>query len=133
MKNFKQSIVLFGVVITLWGCSNQSELPTEQTEKSVVESNIVKSNFVNIKYRDTAVDIAAFETFDTSKSSLVRGAWYDSDNKYMVVKLNNTYYQYCEFPKSSWSSFKKASSFGTYFNKNIKGNYDCKDGYVSNL
>lgn len=86
------------------------------------------SNSVNVKYREDNVDISAdrFEEFDTSKSSFIRGAWYDEGNNYMIINLSGTYYHYCGKPRSSWDSFKSASSLGEYYNQRIKGSYDCR-------
>lgn len=70
-----------------------------------------------------------FEYFPTS-SSFVNGLWYDQSNQYMIILLNSTYYHYCRLPLSEWRSFKSADSFGTYYNQRIKGNYDCRQGYV---
>ena len=38
----------------------------------------------HVKYRDTPVCLDEFEYQDTSKSSFVRGAWYDASNDYML-------------------------------------------------
>lgn len=87
-----------------------------------------RSNYVSIKYRSDKVDIenTRFEYLNTSSSSLVNGAWYDDSNNYMVINLNGTYYHYCGLPINIWKDFGSASSFGTYYNSNIKGNYDCR-------
>jgi len=86
------------------------------------------SDKVYVKYRDTLVDIGhpRFEYLDTSKSSWVRGAWYDDDNQYMIINLSGVNYHYCGMSKSAWDLFKKASSFGSYYNTYIKGRYDCR-------
>ncbi len=90
------------------------------------------TNYVTIKYRDDAVDIGhlRFEHLDTSASSFVNGAWYDNDNKYMIVKLKETYYHYCGMPKSAWISFGDASSFGSYYTDRIKGDFDCRNNFI---
>lgn len=86
------------------------------------------ANYVDIKYRDNNVNVAdsRFEHLDTSNSSFIRDAWYDSSNQYMVIDLNGTKYHYCEMPEQAWSSFKRAQSFGSHYNNKIKGNYDCR-------
>lgn len=130
-------LLLISVLILFPGCSSQEELSVQQKEivsteaKEALES---QSNYVNIKYRTDTVDIGAkyFESLNTSKSSFIRGAWYDSGNKYMVINLNGTYYHYCGLPSNTWSSFKVANSFGTYYNKSIKGSYDCRVNFVPN-
>ena len=104
-----------------------NEIQPEEKEGVTFEHN-----YVNVKYRDDPVDIGhpRFDYLDTSKSSFIRGAWYDEDNGYMIIKLNITYYHYCGLLPDIWSDFKKAGSFGTYYNIYIKGNYDCRCNYV---
>ena len=69
------------------------------------------SDYVNVKYRDDKVNISAsnFEPLNKSDST-VKGAWYDSSNEYMVIKLSGTYYHYCGMPNSAWRDFSSASS-----------------------
>lgn len=84
--------------------------------------------YVTVRYRSDPVDIAhpAFDYLNTAGSSLVGGAWYDSSAGYMVINLSGTYYHYCGLPTSVWSSFRSASSFGSYYNASIKGRYGCE-------
>jgi len=89
------------------------------------------SGYVTIKYRNDKVNISAsnFEPLDKSDST-VKGAWYDSGNEYMVIKLNGTYYHYCGMPSSAWSGLKAASSLYSYYQDDIKGNFDCRENPV---
>lgn len=85
------------------------------------------SGYVTVKYRDDKVNISAsnFEALNKSDST-VNGAWYDSGNKYMIIKLGSTYYHYCGISSSAWSGFKIASSPYEYYQNSIKGNFDCR-------
>lgn len=83
------------------------------------------SQNIDVKYIEDPVDVSSFEYLDTSKSSFVRAAWYDSQDGDLILKLDDTSYQYCDVPTSRWSEFKKADSFGKYYNSNIKGSYSC--------
>jgi KTSC domain len=85
-----------------------------------------------VKYRQTPVDLGdrRFEYLDTSRSSFITGAWYDSSNSYMVTGLRGTYYHYCRMPMNACNSFRAADSFGGHYNAFIKGNYDCRLGGV---
>jgi len=131
----KKNLLLIVIpIVLLTGCYSQTQLSSNdsaKTEEQNKEQQIYQ-NFVNIKYRDDPVDIAneRFEALDTSKSSVVRGAWYDVDNNYMVINLNGTYYHYCGMPIIAWTSLKSADSFGSHYNKYIKGSYDCRNNYV---
>lgn len=85
------------------------------------------SGYVSVKYRDDKVDISSnnFESLDESDST-VKGAWYDSSNEYMVIKLGSTYYHYCGMPSSVWSEFKTTSSPYVYYQDSVKGSFDCR-------
>lgn len=98
----------------------------EEAAQDAPEFKSVVKKYVSVKYRSDPVDISSFEHLDTSKSSWVRGAWYDSGNKYMIINLSGTNYHYCSMPNSVWRNFKSASSFGSHYNGYIKGNYDCR-------
>ena len=130
----KKLVFLFLSLIVLTSCGSSTSYSTTDYSSSTNTPNIEShySNYVNVKYRSEPVDIAnpRFEELNTSKSSWIRGAWYDSINQYMVINLEGTYYHYCGMPSSSWSSFKGASSFGSYYNAYIIGNYDCRVNYV---
>lgn len=85
------------------------------------------SDYVKVKYRDDKVNVRTdnFEPLGTSDYT-VKGAWYDSSNRYLVIKLNSTYYHYCSMPDSVWSGLQSASSPYRYYQDEIKGNYDCR-------
>ena len=89
------------------------------------------SGYVKIKYRDDKVNISAsnFEPLNKSDST-VKGAWYDGNNEYMVIKLNGTYYHYCGMPNSAWRDFSSASSLYSEYQSDIKGNFDCRENTV---
>ncbi len=92
-----------------------------------------QSKIVYVKYRDAGpVDLnhPDFEYQDTLKSSFVGGAWYDYTEDYMIIKLRDTYYHYCDLPSSIWSSFQKANSFGSFYESKIQGNYSCRNQEV---
>jgi hypothetical protein len=87
---------------------------------------------LTVKYRDDPVDVAnpAFQYLNTSGSSLLTGAWYDSDSDYLLLGLSGTVYHYCGVPSSTWVGLADARSRGSYFNSEIKGRYDCRAGSV---
>ena len=108
----KKTLFLILVILLFSGCSH--------------------GGLVDIKYRDDDVNLSnsAFEYLNTSRSSFVNGAWYDDDNQYMIIRLDDTYYHYCGLPSGVWEDFEKAQSFGSEYNKEITGRYDCRDAYV---
>ncbi len=133
----KKIILIFILCLSFSACAQKeveqspvNNINQELTEeiKIIEEKSEPKQEpkLVDVKYCDEPVDIALFEELDTSKSSWVRGAWYDAENEYMVINLSGTYYHYCSLPLSIWEDFKSASSFGSEFNKNIKGKFACE-------
>lgn len=85
---------------------------------------------INVKYRGP-VDLTTFSCNDISRSSFITRVCYDAAKQYMVIRLNTTYYHYCEFPKAVLSAFLEAPSMGTFYNERIKGTgsdgpFDCR-------
>jgi hypothetical protein len=88
-----------------------------------------------VKYRGP-VDLKPFACETVTKSSFINRVCYDAANQYMVILLKDTYYHYCELPKSILDALMAAPSLGTYYNANIKGigkdgPYDCRTHRVS--
>lgn len=84
---------------------------------------------VDVKYRGP-VDLKPF-TCQSTKSSFINRVCYDAANQYMVILLKDTYYHYCEIPKSTVDALLAADSHCRYCNANIKGTvkdgpYDCR-------
>ncbi len=123
-------------LITLTACdaSEQSKLHDDlpATDSQEAREKIANRQLVNIKYREDPVDVAGFDYLNTPRSSFVRGAWYDSDNQYMIINLNGTNYHYCGLPKSTWRKFSRSDSFGRSYNQTIKNRYDCRINPVPN-
>ena len=130
IENKKIVLGILSVVIVVFAFAiigSDSNSDTKNTETPIENSEFVditqaepkennyESQNIYVKYRGS-VDVGhpRFEYLNTSKSSLVRGAWYDDENDYMVINLSGTYYHYCSFPQSTWNSFSSASSFGSF-------------------
>jgi hypothetical protein len=88
-----------------------------------------RSETVDVKYRGP-VDIAAFKCTSIDRSSFIRRVCYDAANSYMVVKLNETYYHYCDIDSTTVDAFNTAASMGRFFNDAIRGHFDCRNGHV---
>jgi len=115
--------------------SNRSNVDTSNSAPpAATAQSEYTPNYVTVKYRDGDVDVAnpRFEYLDTSTSSFVQGAWYDFSEQYMIINLNGTNYHYCSLPSSVWQEFMTAESFGSYYNSDIKGYYDCRENPVPN-
>ncbi|WP_415406985.1 KTSC domain-containing protein [Sulfurovum sp. CS9] len=85
------------------------------------------ANNIYVKYRGSVdVDNGHFQKINLKNSSLVKNIYYDESNKYLLVRLKNTYYHYCSIPSSIVTQWQQSPSLGRYYNHNIKGNYDCR-------
>ena len=85
------------------------------------------SETVYVKYRGSVdVDNGNFSHLQLKSSSLIKDMYYDKNNKYLLVRLKNTYYHYCSILSSVVTHWRQSPSLGRYYNHNIKGNYDCR-------
>jgi hypothetical protein len=92
-------------------------------------AGICRSETVDVKYRG-AVDLAPFKCVSIDRSSFIRRVCYDAAKSYMIVKLNETYYHYCDIGNRTVDDFEAADSMGRFFNASIKGHFDCQTGHV---
>ena len=80
-----------------------------------------------VKYRGMVdVDNGHFTQLSLKPSSFINNMYFDSDNKYLLVQLNTTYYHYCSIPSQTINGWLNSPSLGRYYNKNVKGNFDCR-------
>ena len=113
MRNYMFYLLLCAS-FTAFGQKNCNELNGSFSSYSGV---IKKINSTRFTLKDNA---------NTSRSSWVIGAsYYSCDKKfgYFLIKTKKRNYIYKDLPINIWFSFKNASSFGSYFDKNIKNKY----------
>lgn len=80
---------------------------------------------VFVKYRGS-VDLAPFQCEPVTRSSFIQRVCYDRHERYMLISLNGTYYHYCQIGEETVSGLMSADSMGRYYNRYIKGNFDCR-------
>ena len=87
---------------------------------------------VRVEYRADPVNVAdpRFEYQDTTRSSAIRGAWYDPEREYVIVGVAGAFYHHCRVPVAVWRAFKTARSFGRAYNARLRRRYDCRLGGV---
>lgn len=95
---------------------------------SAVFASGAKGETVFVKYRGP-VDLETFTCHHTV-SSFVNRICYHSENQYLIVLLNKTYYHYCRIPPSVVEQWLKAPSKGRFYNAYVKGKYDCRAGGI---
>ncbi|SRR6266511_4301870 len=80
---------------------------------------------VYVKYRGE-IDLAPFNCHGVKRSSVIQRVCYDSREKYLLLSLAGTYYHYCEVDRATVSYLLSAESMGRYYNRQIKGRFDCR-------
>lgn len=81
---------------------------------------------VEVKYRGP-VNISSFNCPTLKASSFVNRVCYHQATGYMIVKLRDTYYHYCDVGPSLFKDFIDAPSLGRFYNNAIKGrSYACQ-------
>ena len=108
------TIVVF--LFVLYSCRSQdcNQLPSSFKSYKEAVNKVKSSNFI------------IEEDLNTSKSSWIRGASYYSCDKvkgYLIIETDSREYIHQNVPIEVWKRFKKATSFGRFYNTNIKGNY----------
>jgi len=89
---------------------------------------------VCVKYGPCPLELSAFDCADTPQSSFVRRICYDAPKRFMVIKLNDTWYPYCEINAEAFQALLAAPSVGGHYNEHIRskrdgahGPFDCRD------
>ena len=116
-NNEKIISILVLLLFTITSCTSQdcTELPTSFSSCKEAVSEIKSTNFT------------IEDSVDTSRSSFIKSAHFyscDSEFGYIIVKIKSKEYFYQNVPVSVWKQFKKANSFGSYYNRHIKGGYN---------
>ncbi len=68
-----------------------------------------RSETVDVKYRGS-VELSPFACSTVDRSSFIRRVCYDAAHSYMIVKLKETYYHYCDIDSTTVDAFKAADS-----------------------
>jgi KTSC domain len=89
----------------------------------------VRAETVDVKYRGL-VPLDHFACTAVERSSFIRRVCFDAPNNYMVIRLNDTYYHYCDINKETVDSLLMSDSMGRFYNASIKGRFDCRTGHV---
>ena len=124
MKNFT---IIFFIVVGITSFLMLNADPIKLHNKTLDSHQKV----VFVKYRGFLnVNNGHFVDLKIGSSTFIKSMYYDENNNYLIVQLDNTYYQYCAIPSSTVDEWVQSSSLGRYYNRNIKGNYDCRYNYL---
>ena len=104
----------FTIFLTSCGGVNCGKLPKTYSSYREAIKTIQAAHF-NIQ-----------ETINTSKKSWIQDAsYYSCDGKvgFFIFKTHGREYIYSDVPITAWEGFKKARSFGSYYDHRIKHRY----------
>lgn len=93
------------------------------------DCNLSKENFTTYSQALTTISQTSFnfkDSVDTSSSSWIKGANFfscDTQYGYLILKTSAKEYIFERVPIQIWNEFKKASSFGKYYNQKIRNHY----------
>ncbi len=96
-------------------------------KKNFFKTETSHKKIITVKYRGNInVNNGYFQELNLRPSSFIKSMYYDENNNYLLVRLNNTYYHYCSIPNRVVLKWTSSSSLGKFYNWHIKGNYDCR-------
>ena len=112
MRYFTFALLLFN----FFSCTGQ---PCEKLQENFTSYNEAESKIEKAHFNFT-------DKVNTSKSSWVISARFYSCNKqdgYFILETSKKSYIFQSLPITIWNDFKNAESFGSFYNKFIRGRY----------
>jgi hypothetical protein len=93
-------------------------------------SHAATAETVQVKYHG-AVSLDSFACADVNEYTDVARICYDKAERYMVIRLKNTYYHYCEIDAATVQGLQSARSKRDFFESRIRGTgkdgpFDCR-------
>ena len=82
-----------------------------------------------VKYRGP-VPLDSFKCDDVVRSSFIKRVCYDAPRAYMVIRLKDTYYQYCGIDRETVGLLLGTPEMGRFYNAKIKS-HGSKSGIFS--
>jgi hypothetical protein len=85
-----------------------------------------------VKYHK-CVSLDKFECTDVTRSSNVKRVCYSAAKRYMIIRLKETYYHYCEIGPEVVAELLAAPSVGGYYSMRVRSTalnnkaFDCRD------
>lgn len=93
-------------------------------------SQIAAAETVQVKYHK-AISLDSFACTEVRDGSDVSRICYDRAERYMLIRLNTTYYHYCEIDHLTVQGLQTANSKRQFFQSRIRGSgtdgpFDCR-------
>ena len=122
MKNLIAWMLL--VVLLLTGCGSAAETKAYIPEPAPAESPEASHRWTAPRVEADKRPEVELEEVDSTCFSRVG---YDRDKQILAVEFITTgLYYYYDVPEEVYKEFRKADSLGGWYNRNIKGEYQCE-------
>ncbi len=127
-RSWTGSVLVAGLLLA--GC-DQTHDPTTGSDVAEIEKNCADLPRTFSSYEE-AINQVRSRTFviaeeqNTDESSWMRGAEFyscDGVSGFFILHTDARAYIHADLPLEVWEGFKSATSFGTYYNANIKRRY----------
>ncbi len=120
-----RKLKLFLILVTTINSINQAQQVGNKCEDLPRQFYNYEVAFEKISKADFKIN----ESANTSKSSWIRGASYlscDGKTGFLIFKTDSKNYIHQGVPLGLWQDFQSATSFGKFWNTNLKGKYQLK-------
>lgn len=118
----KRIVIIAIAFLLLAGCGKQAAIVT--VKEGIPTPRPTTSQGTPISSES---EVPNTKMHDTPNSTCFSSVGYDSNTGtlFVVFRDSGAKYAYDEVPASVYDELCSADSMGGYYNKNIKGNYDC--------
>lgn len=108
--------------------SDENRLEWYGTEEEIQTAGFTAHSTCSGKVPSTDYDLDDVDFIETPDSTAFTQIGRNPDTGDVVVqfKESGAYYVYYDVPGEVWDDFESADSKGSYYNMEIKGNYDCE-------
>ncbi len=72
------------------------------------------------------IDLAPFQCTDISQGSRISRVCYDAENKYLLIRVGQTYHQFCEIEAGTATRFLASPSLDHFFESIIEDSHGCR-------
>jgi hypothetical protein len=91
----------------------------------VAASTQLRAQMITVKYGGE-IDLAPFQCTDISQRGRIGHVCYDDANRYLLIKLDQSYHQYCEVEAGTVQRFLASHSINHFFKTKIENRHSCR-------
>lgn len=87
------------------------------------------AQIVDIFRRDTPVDLShsRFEVTLLPEGNITEALYYDSENRYLILRRTGNYYQMCDVPERLLERWAREDYSPDYYTYQIQLKYECEE------